>query len=252
MSHPRRRRALALALLLVPLAACLFGRRPDEPRTPLPAGWDTLEPFAFEQLLADFFAPARPGQPAPTIYYDRAAFGALTDALERMDAISVRAALLLAHSRHEKSGNRLMRRLGQREVGPERGSDAGDIVAAAALADFPGAAELYLEDLHKLAVGRRAHPDLEVRVECAAAALLLGDDAPVPFLLQVLRIDTFAGQSDARDFESGEHTAWARGRAAAALSRRAGVPVDYQPDGSILSREREAARLERLLRSDKP
>jgi hypothetical protein len=252
MSRPRRRRALALALLLVPLSACLFGRRADEPRTPLPAGWDTLEPFAFEQLLADFFAPARPGRAAPVLYYDRPAFHALTEALGRMDATSVRAALLFAHSRHEKSGNRLMRRLEEREVGPERGSDAGDIVAAAALADFAGAAELYLEDLHKLAVGRRAHPDLEVRVECAASALRIGDDAPIPFLLQVLRIDTFAGQSDERDFETGAHTAWARGRAAAALSRRAGVPTVYQPDGPILEREREAARLERLLRADKP
>ena len=146
-----------------------------------------------------------------------------------------------------------MRRLEKRELGPTRGSDGGDVVAAAALATFPDATT-WLDRLRPLAVGRSAHPDLEVRVECAATVLALGDDAPIPFLLQVLRIDTYAGQADERDFGVSDTTAWARGRAAEALSQRAGVPVAYQPDGSVLDREQEAQRLERLLRpaADEP
>lgn len=235
-----------LAALLLPLAACLFASPDEGPRTPLPAGWDTVEPFAFEDLLAGL----APG-PEP-IYFDRAGRLALQDALERMDATSVRAALLYAHSRHPKSGARLLKRLKARVVGPARGSDAGDVVAAAALARFPNASELYLDGLRDLAAGRRPHPDLEVRVECAASALALGDDAPIPFLLKVLRIDTYAGSADERDFETSENTAWARGRAAEALSRRAGVPVTFQPDGSIPDREREVARLAAQLRAAVP
>jgi hypothetical protein len=231
-----------LAALALPLVGCLFARPDDEPGSPLPAGWDAVEPFAFESLLAELPADGAP------IWFDRAGRLALQDALERMDQTSVRAALLHAHSRHPKSGERLLRRLKAREVGSERGSDAGDVVAAAALAGFPHAAELYREDLRRLAVGRSPHPDLEVRVECAVSALALGDDRPIPFLLKVLRIDTYAGEADDRDFAADEHTAWARGRAAEALSARAGVALTYQPDGSVPHREREAARLADLLR----
>ena len=98
-----------------------------------------------------------------------------------------------------------------------------------------------------LAVGARPHPDLEVRVECAATALSAGFKEVVPFLLQVLRIDTFAGQRDQRDFAVSPTTAWARGRAAEALSAYAGVPLTYRFDGPIAHREEAAAQLEALL-----
>ena len=113
---------------------------------------------------------------------------------------------------------------------------------------MPNASERYTERLLRLAVGSRPHPDLDVRVECAITALALGSDEPIPFLLQILRIDTYAGEHDERDFEPSETTAWPRGRAAQALSRRAGVPLLYQPDGSIADMEREVRELERLLR----
>jgi len=100
-----------------------------------------------------------------------------------------------------------------------------------------------------LAVGSRPHPDLEVRVECAATALFAGFEQVIPFLLQVLRIDTFAGRSDQRDFAVSSTTAWARGRAAEALSAYAGVPLTYRPDGPIAHREEEAAKLEARLAS---
>jgi hypothetical protein len=230
------------ALLCVPLAAaCTLLQAPEEPSSPLPSGWDTLPPYAFEELIAREFGGER------EVRFGGQAYRTLRESLDRMDETSVRAALLLAHSRHEKSGERLLRRLLARAEGPEVGSDAGDVTAAAALARLPRAEELYLEKLVVLARGARPHPDLEVRVECAVSALALGDDSVIPFLLQVLRIGTFAGQTDERDFAVSERTAWARGRAASALSRRAGVPDTYQPDGSIADREREAARLAGLL-----
>jgi hypothetical protein len=239
-------RLLLSALLLSLLSSCALLGPPEPPRVPIPAGWNTCSPEAFEDLLARDFGPGR------EVFFDREGFEELTAALNRMDTSSVRAALLFAHSRHEVAGRRLMRRLGRRIEGPERISDCGDVVAAASLPLFANATELYRDKLVKLARGAHPHPDLDVRVECAASAMALGDDSVIPFLLMVLRIDTYAGQADARDFEVSEHTAWARGRAAYALSRRAGVPCVYQPDGSIAGREQEAARLGRLLLPAEP
>ena len=244
---PMRALLLLFALFLaLALSGCALLGPPEEPRTPLPDGWDTISPLAFEELLAREFSPDRP------VFFERAGYEVLTDALNRMDQTSVRAALLLAHSGHEVSGRRLIRRLARRIEGPEIGSDAGDVVAAAALPRFAGAAELYRKKLASLARGSRPHPDLEVRVECAASALELGDDASIPFLLQVLRIGTYAGQADERDFTVTPQTAWARGSAAAALARRAGIPCAYQPDGSLADREREAARLAQMLAPAEP
>ena len=98
-----------------------------------------------------------------------------------------------------------------------------------------------------LLAGALPHPDLEVRVECAATALHAGFGEVIPFLLQVLRINTSAGEADRRDFAVSPTTAWARGRAAEALSAAAGVPLTYRVDGSIAHREEEAAKLEQLL-----
>ncbi|MEM7310528.1 MAG: hypothetical protein AAF682_27885 [Planctomycetota bacterium] len=263
---------MRLQLLLVPLllSSCtLFESEVEEPRTWLPEDWNTLEPYAFEGLLERSFPVADPavvearaaatelppdhhplaGTGTGIVRFNRVGYDALESALDGMDVTSVRAALLLAHSRHRGSGERLVRRLEQREVGPTRGADSGDVIAAAAMAGFPEA-ERWRERLVELAVGGDPHPDLEVRVECACTVLALGDDGPIEFLLQVLRIDTYAGATEERDFEPSIFTAWARGRAAVALSRRAGVPVTYQPDGSIADREREANRLEGLLRNE--
>ena len=97
-------------------------------------------------------------------------------------------------------------------------------------------------------MGEHPHPDLEVRTECAAAALELGRRGGVPYLLQVLRIGTWAGRSDVWEIQPGQNTAWARSRAAEALSRAAGVPCSFSTDASIADREREAAALAELLR----
>ena len=235
--------------MLLVLASCSSGPPAPEPAAPvlpvapvwsLPADWESLTPNAFESWAVRELPD---GVATP---FDKAALRALTAALDRMDASSVRAAVLLGRSRHITSASILIRRLEKRVLGPQRNSDCGDSVAAAALARFPDPAR-YAQRMVPLACGRNPHPDLEVRVECAATALYAGFAQVVPFLLQVLRIDTWAGEADPRDFAVSPTTAWARGRAAEALSQYAGVPLTYPVDGSIEQREREARALERIL-----
>lgn len=201
-----------------------------------PANWALLEPYAFEQMLEREMPVGRETPIA------RAARGELSSALNRMDASSVRAAVILGRSLHRASLELLLQRLERRREGPAIESDAGDVTAAAALALYKGPRKAG-ERLEALAVGRRAHPDLEVRVECARAALARGRTGSIPFLLQVLRIDTHAGQRDERDFETSPQTAWARSRAAEALSAFAGLPCTWRADASIAERELGAARL---------
>ena len=217
------------------LASCSSSPPAPEPAAPvmpvaqvwsLPADWETLTPNAFETWAARELPE---GVATP---FDKQTLRTLAAALDRMDVSSVRAAVLLGRSRYISSASILIRRLEKRVLGPERNSDCGDSVAAAALARFPEPAR-FAQRLVPLASGKNPHPDLEVRVECAATALYAGYSQVAPFLLQVLRIDTWAGQQDLRDFAVSPTTAWARGRAAEALSQYAGVPLTYQIDGSI-------------------
>lgn len=248
---------LALAAALA-LGACRSRPREDEalslglPRGPellLPGDWRGLAPRAFEEWVV----AALPETVATPLH--RTSLRELARALDEVsaptpaggqDPLAVRAAVILGRSFHPASASVLIRRLEKRVLGPERWSDAGDCVAAAALARFPNPRR-YAQRLVPLAVGNDPHDDLEVRVECAATALHAGFAQVVPFLLQVLRIDTYAGQADRRDFAVSPTTAWARGRAAEALSAYACVPVTYRFDGPIAHREEEAAKLEALL-----
>lgn len=235
-SRPEEEEALSLVL-------------PRGPELVLPREWRSLAPRAFEEwVLATL-----PETLATPIH--KASLRELARALEEVsapapgggqDPVAVRAAVILGRSLHPASASVLIRRLERRALGPERWSDAGDCVAAAALARFPNPRR-YAQRLVPIAMGKDPHPDLEVRVECAATALHAGFRQVIPFLLQVLRIDTYAGQDDRRDFAVSPTTAWARGRAAEALSAYAGVPLGYRFDGSIAHREEEAAKLEALL-----
>ncbi len=235
-------------MLLAFLAACSSPAParvspPGLPRGPvltLPADWETMSPTVFEAWVVREFPEDR----ATPI--EKTSLRALAAALDRMDLGSVRAAVILGRSRYLTNAAVLIRRLERRVRGPDRHSDCGDCLAAAALARFPDPGR-YARRLVPLAVGPDPHPDLEVRVECAATALHAGHEQVIPFLLQVLRIDTHAGLEDTRDFALSPTTAWARGRAAEALSTYAGVQLEYQPDGSIEHREREAARLAGIL-----
>jgi len=215
----------------------------------LPSDWSTLPPLEFEQWVLRAL-PAERATP-----FDEPAREALAAALDEvvrpgpdggLEPVAVRAAVILGRSRHPTSAALLIRRLERRVLGAERWSDCGDTLAAAALARFPDPRR-YAQRLVPLAFGSRPHPDLEVRVECAATALHAGFTEVVPFLLQVLRIDTHAGARDLRDFPVAPSTAWARGRAAEALAAHAGVPLTYRTDDSLAGREREAAKLEQLI-----
>ena len=222
---------------------------PRAPVLALPADWRTSSPADFEAWILEALPEDQATPLAENSLRDlQRALDEVTTPLDgqRHDPLAVRAAAILGRSRYPSSATPLIRRLEARKLGAERYSDCGDTVAAAALARFPDPRR-YAQRLVPLAVGARPHPDLEVRVECAATALHAGYPQGIPFLLQVLRIDTFAGEKDARDFAVSPTTAWARGRAAEALSAFAGVPLAYRFDGSIAHREEEAAKLEALL-----
>ncbi len=251
-------RALGLAVLLIGLplsASALFAPQDpvaDAPSAPeasprewsLPADWRTSDPLRFEHMLEEQLAPAAPLRLAD------AELAELSAALAEPAQVGVRAVVLLARSGDERAAEQLLSRLEARDPAPGRADDAGDSVAAAALgAGLAGAeAARAPQRLEALAAGEQPHPDLEVRTECAAAALELGRRGGVPYLLQVLRIGTWAGRSDVWESQPGQNTAWARSRAAEALSRAAGVPCTFSTDASIADREREAAALAGLLR----
>ena len=243
---------LTLLLILTALMACQtpteqedLPQVPADPQLPEapawtpPADWATMPPAEFEELVTGAL-PAGVVTPLPA-----ASRNQLTNALELQDETSVRAAVILGRSRHPDSGDVLLRRLQKRAMGPERNSDAGDVVAAAALAHFPDPRRYWR--VVRVADGKSPHPDLEVRVECACTALAAGYDQMIPFLFKVLRIGTWDGEKDERDFAESTTTTWARTRAAQALSARASVPVTYRADASIPDREREVRRLERRL-----
>lgn len=255
---PEMRARSGPLLVLLALGACHSG--PDRDAAPvellprgaevvLPRDWRTSSPEEFWEWVRSAF----PEDQATPI--EKNGLRELQKALDEVatplpegarDPLAVRSAVILGRSRYASCAAILIRRLEKRVLGPERWSDCGDAVAAAALARFPDPAR-YAQRLVPLACGSRPHPDLEVRVECAASALHAGFTQVIPFLLQVLRIDTYAGQADRRDFAVSPTTAWARGRAAEALSTYAGVPLTYRFDGSIANREEEAAKLEALL-----
>jgi hypothetical protein len=257
-----RRLARLLPCLVLGLAACRAEPAIDEvalglalPRGPqlvLPPDWRTRSPESFaqwvlENLPEDVATPIQESDLRELqLALDEVATPLRGGAI---DPLAVRAAVILGRSRSPASAWPLIRRLERRVLGPEPYSDSGDTVAAAALARFPDPRR-YAQRLLPLVAGSHPHPDLEVRVECAATALHAGFTEVIPFLLKVLRIDTYAGQADHRDFPVSPDTVWARTRAAEALSTHLGVPCTYRAEGSIAHREAESARLEGLLRSN--
>ncbi len=252
-------RALLLAgLFSALLVACrstdgsaLFPTEERRPKPPLhdtlvlPDDWSTMPVVAFERFALEALPE---GMRTPLFKDD---VRALSAALDDEDVtVAARAAILLGRSRSEPAGkalmSRLARRVGEPFVTPEnRNRDAPDVIAAAALARFHNPERWW--KIVRLVDGKNPHPDLEVRVECAATALHIGQDRVIPFLLKVLRIGTWAGQADRWEHEPPPFTTWARGRAAQALSTRAGVPLTYHPDAPLAVREREARRLEEAL-----
>lgn len=239
-----------LALILVLSGACRTHPAPHEAAPyetareasglELPADWDTRSSVAFERWIES----ALPAQAVTSL--SPAAADELAAALDTPGERAVRAAVVLGRARTPRASQRLLAFLETRRVFEARAADAAAVVAARGLRNAADAPQL-VPRLDALAVGALAHPDLEVRVECATAALDLGSPASIPFLLQVLRIDTPAGREDERDFAVPATSAWARGCAADALSRHAGLKNAYPTDGALAEREACTRRLERAL-----
>ena len=237
-----------LLLSLLSLGACRAADPPADPEPvaiaearlasplrSLAADWSSSSPWEFEQLVATL-------EIGP---WDPAALEELGRALKAMDLISVRAAVLLAYGGDE-AREVLLRRLEARVEGPDRESDAADLVAAEALARWPG--EDTAKRLAALGTAPSPHPDLEVRVACAAVALDQGRLEGVPFLLRVLHAGTPAELTDPIDWTPTTTLAWAKSRASEALCRRAGVLNTFQADGSYEQQLSVARELERRLR----
>lgn len=253
-------RKLALLLLpLLPLAACHptwvqptepgaqlapteQAPRSEAPWTP-PPGWRTSDRLGFEATLAELDASA-PQQPEPAALQRLAAVAADPERHE----LALRAALLLATLDHPRADAALAELLEAREPRPTRPADAALCLAAARLGLSSFAAELDLVPrLEALCLDGAPHPDLEVRVECARSALLLGSTAPQDFLLRVLRLGTPLGLERDGAWRDATTTTWSRHRAGEALAEQLGVPSPYHGDAPLAEREAAALELEQLV-----
>jgi hypothetical protein len=210
------------------------------PWTP-PPDWRQLRSVEFERLLDREFA-AGAVSPAPRALDD------LGQGLAESPAVATRAAILLARSGAPAARELLLQRLEQRHAGDERDADVGDATAARALGRGPGDPGT-VERLVALAAGSQPHPDLEVRVECAIAALAAQRTEGVEFLLAVLRIDTDEARRRGERLTTSTATAWARGRAAEALCALAGRPHRLWTEAPLAVREERALELERWWRA---
>lgn len=211
-----------------------------------PAGWESLTNLAFERAIDGWFPEGVARHVSETTLAD------LRRALGGSEVTAMRAAVMLARTKDPRAGEVLLERLEQRVATPpsESQRDAVDVVAAAAFAAGMNA-RAGAARLNSLAIGRKPHPSLPVRVECARSALALGMDAPIPYLVSVLRTGTTAGRVAPSD-ENPDDLAWAQVRAAEALASRAGTKSRFLPEGSVKEREGEASRLEALLPPPKP
>jgi hypothetical protein len=240
LSRPARARTLTLLLIATSALAAGALLALSPPQTgELERALD-LDAPRFESFLRQRQGTQPPAPPTA------AEIESLAAALSSAPGRATRAALLLAASQSAAASEALLLRLEARVEAAERHGDAGDVTAAAALARAP-LAERCAERLLELAHGGRPHPDLEVRTECAIAALTLGRPEAIDFLLRVLRIDTPSASRQGVLTQSAT-TAWPRGRAGEALCRAAGVPFDDWSDRSLAEREANADRLEDLLR----
>jgi hypothetical protein len=210
-----------------------------------PEGWLTSSRPDFEDLvLALFAAPPRPV--AAATLDDLARTAGEPDAHEP----ALRAALLLASLDLEAADERLLELLEQRTPRPARPADSALVLAAARLGSSPFAEGLDLVPrLEALTLDGAPHPDLEVRVECARALLLLGSEQPVGLLLRVTRLGTPLGLERDGAWRDATTTTWSRNRAAEALAEHLGIACPYRGDAPLAEREAGALELERAARA---
>ncbi|MEZ6004445.1 MAG: hypothetical protein R3F33_09705 [Planctomycetota bacterium] len=244
------------------LVACQTSRPTPDPAPPvavapaLPDGWQTGETRHFETLWNE---PAWQG-PLRWSAEDRAvlaqALGTPPDSLDGAETTQ-RAALWLSRDASPDSSALLIAHL-ERRLDPDvRGRNAADILAAEILARRNPLATEVLRSLDALALGPAPHPNLEVRVQCAAARLAhvppaaardLGPtNALLRFLLRVLRAETPAQSLDPPDWPRVETLAWSKYQAAAAVRRFCPDLEEYVPDASWAWQNEWAARAQQKL-----
>ena len=215
----------------------------NQPR-PSTTAWQSLSPAAFEAWLPSVaLSPALPAEELDQL--------ADLAAASNDDApTALRAALILATLDREPAAARLADLLEARRPHPERPADAADVAAAAYLGTCAFAETLDLAArLAVLASDAGAHPDLEVRTECARSALFLGRNDVAPFLLRLTRLGTVLGRERDGDWHTHTTTTWSRNRAAEALAERLGIPCPYRGDASLVEREQAARALEAAWRA---
>jgi hypothetical protein len=203
---------------------------PTTPRT-LPGGWDKGTRRDFEDLALRL--AARKPQ------WTAADLEELDAAIVNQDERATRAAVLLAHDQHAQATLAMLAHLELRLEAPSRPMDAAAIVCARALEHRTLETD-DIERLAALAAGPAPHPDLEVRVGCAAAALGHGNRSVVAFLIRVLRAETPAQVEDPPDWERVTTLFWAKRHASSALSAALKTTLTYRPDGSYKHQAQEA------------
>ncbi len=187
----------------------------------------------------------------------------LTEALLADDPErSTRAAVLLgallaegamADGTRSAAQEALIYRLEQRRDLGARWKVGADVAAARALDRAHGSPDLQTSlrsALAELAHGQGPHPNLAVRVECAATVLKLSEEPAGPttsFLLAVLRAETPAQTISPRTWPRITTLAWVKTRAAEALAAKTGTENRFRPDGPWAHQVVEAARFESLL-----
>lgn len=215
---------------------------PSEARdTELDADWASEGELRFEARVSSLAT-------GPPLSWSSEALESLSAGLNDPGTRATRAAVLLALDPRDTTSEILLQSLEARHVAPARGLDAGDILAAAALGQRALDGDT-IARLLALVNGTRPHPDLEVRVECAATLLGAGmaEEGVAAFLLRVLRAETPAQASDPIDWERVETMSWSKSRAAAALAAHLRLPNDFHPDSPWQEQIDIAARWEAAL-----
>ncbi|MFN0243675.1 MAG: hypothetical protein ACKVWV_12340 [Planctomycetota bacterium] len=217
------------------------------PAWELPVDWERGSFEEFEAQLERWFPSATP------VAVSETALRELASAAAEGGESGLRAVLVLARSYDADAFSALLAVLDQRTPrssnAADPGGDAALVVAAAALANARTVAAAGPR-LESLSFGKNPHPDLDVRVQCAASALALGRTRAIPYLLGILRTGTSARAAAPRgthldDFVEPQLVA------ARALSARAGVPCEFRARAPLAARAAEADRLERLLAKER-
>jgi len=210
----------------------------------LPRGWDTLSTPAFEDVFDRWNPAGEPGR------LETSALDELQAALEGARPRSLRAVLLLSASGAAEAREVLRARLERRIRTGDPDLPAVDVAAAAALGKARDPSPTLASALEELAIGRRPHPVLAVRVECAVSSLALGRDAVVGYLLAVLAEGTPAVRERpgaTLGAASIDELIFAQWRASTALAGRAGIDNPYRPEAGAVERARAAADIERAV-----